>query len=271
MWFNIVSMGVHEVVHIVPLGYEIDRAVAPFEREGGMVANRVRILTLREDNVWGDEEEHYLKEVQRRLRALRIRSTVEDVNTFQLRPLMDAMSRAIRSEKDDGNDVWVNMSAAGKIQALGASIAAMVHGARLYYVPSTGYTLTLKDRRKHGLGISDGSVQVLESVPLELPDERSMRALVSLAASPDGLYTEQILDGLRRHGFTGFGAVGAKSSRLEKTNYLMKLNKGVLEPLETLGYVSQRERVGRRKRVKITTAGAHIASLAGFAPPSRDR
>lgn len=256
----------HEIVHIIPLGFEIDRAAAPFE--AGLVANRARILTIldtRRDADWNIQQQAYLRAVQQRLKACRVKVSVEDVDTFDLQALMTRVSRIILEERTLKNEVFVNISAAGKLQAIGASLAAMAHDAKLYYVEAEEYALSKRERESHGLSKASGKVRYIAAVPFALPNARAMRALVELAARPEGLSTEDLLTGLRRAGFEGFGT-SERGTRLARTNYLMKLNKGVLEPLEKAGYITQRERIGRKKWIRATEAGVHVASLSGLAP-----
>ena len=261
----------HEVVHVVPLGFEIDRAAAPFE--SGLVANRVRILTIldtKRDADWNRQQQTYLAAVQERLRARRIKVTVEDVDTFDLQQLMSAVSRIIIEERAKQNDVFVNIAAAGKLQALGASLASMAHGVKLYYVEAEEYSLSKREREEHGLSRSAGKVRYLASIPFALPNAKGMRILAELAARPEGLSTEDLLEALRRSGVQGFGT-SSKATRLQRTNYLMKLNKGVLEPLEKAGYLTHREKIGRQKWIRVTPAGMMIASLSGLEPVLRPR
>lgn len=266
MPLSIFHRDVHEVVHVIPLGLEIDRAAAPFE--AGLVANRARVLTIlnvKRDADWNLQQQTYLRAVQARLKACRVRAVVEDVDTFDLQALMSAVSRIILEERAAKNDVFVNISAAGKLQAVAASLAAMAHGAKIYYVEAEEYAVSKREREEHGLSKSAGKVRHLVNVPFALPNERGMRVLVELAARPEALSTEDLLESLRRAGFEGFGSSG-KGTRSERTNYLMKLNKGVLEPLEKAGYLTHRERVGRNKLTRATEAGRLIASLSGLTP-----
>ena len=58
----------------------------------------------------------------------------------------------IVAEQSLGNRVSVNMSAAGRLTSVGATLAGMVHGVQVYYVPANRYPETEEDRREHGLG-----------------------------------------------------------------------------------------------------------------------
>lgn len=256
----------NEIVHLIPLGFEIDRAAAPFE-SGACIAHRVYLLTLvgeRREPAWNRQQVHYVKAVRKRLEALRIKVEDRDVDTFEMHELLTVMSRLVRHEVSQGNTVFVNMSAGGRLQALGAGIAAMAHGAKLYYVRAEEYPESPEARRVHGLSRCEGSIEYLEGLPFQLPDERKMRALVELAAHPEGMRTDQLIRCLLQAGVAGFEA--APATRNGRINNLMKLNKGILEPLAAVGYLTHSEKEGRSKRVRITGAGRYVAALSGLTP-----
>lgn len=257
-----------ELVHVIPLGFEIERATAPFE-SGARVAHRAILLSIVEPRQipasMHREQQHYIAAVKRRLVRRGIRVQVLDVDTFDLDALMSALSRVLKSERTQGNLVYVNMSAAGRLQAVAASLAAMAHGGELYFVHADSYPETKSLQRKHGMSRCSGRFLPIQSLPVEMPSEKSRVLLADLAKRPAGssISTKEAIAVLQRAGFEGFSTLDSGSSRLQKTNSLMKLNKQVLERLATAGHIKQ-ERVGRNKRIQITESGRYLASLSGL-------
>ena len=72
-----------EIVHVIPIETEIDRAVRAFEVDGGFKANKVYILSgvVPLGVETEDEANHYLNETRRRLEALGIKVEVVPTHT----------------------------------------------------------------------------------------------------------------------------------------------------------------------------------------------
>jgi hypothetical protein len=118
---------IEETVHIIPLGHEIDRAVKPFEK---LKVDRVYILTnLKKDNFNGEMIENqrlYLQKVEKILRKRKIDvRSITNVNLFSLRDVMKNVSKIIVEETNLNNRVFVNMSAAGRLTSVAATLAGM--------------------------------------------------------------------------------------------------------------------------------------------------
>ncbi|MEM3208078.1 MAG: DUF6293 family protein [Halobacteria archaeon] len=256
-----------EQVHIIPLGFEISRATAPFEKRR-LFAHRAYILTVPPPRGGRESEnrrrgEYCIQETIRRLKALTIGVERVDLDLFDLRAVMGTVSGLIRKERADRNSVYVNMSASGRLTSVGATLAGMVHGAQVYYVSAEGYFPNPKEEREFGQSICrSGEVTVLENFKFELPDARAMKVLGKLDGEKKPMSTRDLLGFLREEKVEGFEQEYKKMERGDKINYLMKLSKGILEKLEDAGYVEVK-REGKHNRISITEAGRHIAAIGG--------
>jgi predicted transcriptional regulator len=79
--------------------------------------------------------------------------------------------------------------------------------------------------------------------------------------------TDDILEYLGSQKVAGFEECAnihspGRIHRRGKINYLMKLNKRILEKLEEAGYIS-REKSGKYNLIEITPRGVYIAHLSG--------
>jgi hypothetical protein len=265
--------GLEELVHIIPLGYEIDRAVKPFEKYS---ARRAYILTTRENLKYDSPAEieknkkqrYFDATVQRLLEEKGIEVRVEQIDMFDILDVMQTISAIILHEKAKNNRLYLNMSACGRLTSIGATLAAMAHDITIYYVRSDGYSSSEKEEREHGLSIcTTPLLWQLENFRIALPDEMSLKILAHLAREVNGMTTDLILRYLFEERVPGFDedfrSLHTLDRRRKQSNYLMKLNKGILTKMELSGYII-RKKSGRNTVVSITESGRYIACISGI-------
>jgi len=258
-----------EIIHIIPLGHEIDRAVKPFER---YKANKVYLLAVTEtfgkyseDMI--NKQRDYVEIVKNKLEKQGIETEYRNVDMFNTLEVIKHISNIIVEEKARGNRVFVNISSAGRLTSVAAMLASMAHGVKAYYVVADGYSQSEEEKKKYGLSFCRQlRLQFIENLSLQLPKENEMKILVKLCKEGKGMKTIDILKHLGSQKVPGFEKYTDKSlpkmTRGEKINYLMKLNKGMLEKLEANGYIS-REKRGRYNLIKITQSGIYVAHISG--------
>ena len=255
-----------EIVHVIPLEEEIDRAVRAFEVEGGFKANKVYLLAFtapraQQDPV--DELSYYWRKVDERLRALGVETVTVFTDIFNLLDVITKVSRIVRQEREKGNIVYVNMSAGGPFVSAGTAIAAMVQGARLYYVRCNRYIHTRQEKLSHGKAVvTTPQVHFLENFNIMLPDERGMKVLVKLRQTGE-MRTSEILEYLHGEGVEGFEDDPSRLTRGEKIGMLMRLNKGITGKLDAAGYIAKEKR-GRENIYTLTDSGEYVACVSGL-------
>ena len=254
-----------EIAHIIPLGHEVDRATKPFER---LKANRVYLLAIAESEKYSkemvDKQTHFSNVVKKKLEEAGIEVHHRKVDLFNILEVMKNVADLISKEQSKGNIVYVNMSSAGRLTSVGATLAAMAHGAKVYYVVADRYSKNENEEMEHGLSICKKlKLKFFENFQLKLPDRKSIMIVAKLCKEERGMKTREILDFLRENDVEGFEKDYKKLDRGGKINYLMKLNKGILEKLENNGYIT-REKAGRFSLIKITESGRYIAHISGL-------
>jgi uncharacterized protein YktA (UPF0223 family) len=261
--------GIEEIVHIVPLGHEVDRVVKPFER---FKANRVHLLAITESKKYSremlDKQKYFLEVVKKKLEEKGIEVLCKNVDMFDILEVMKNVSEIIQKEKSENNIVYVNMSGAGRLTSVGATLAAMAHNARVYYVVADRYSKNEEEEMQHGLSICEKlNVVFIENFQLQLPDDTGLKVLVKLCEKEKGMKTKEIFDFLRESNVEGFEKdytklIGAEKRKTQQ-GYLIKLNKGILDRLEKSGYIV-REKLGRYNTIKITESGKYVAHISGL-------
>jgi hypothetical protein len=261
-------MGFEEHVHIIPLGFEIDRAVILLEK---IPANRVYILVNPPDPKSprdNEEKDHCLNEVRNKLERKDVAVIVEEVNLFDIKDVMKSVARLVLAEKSKGNNVYVNISAAGKLTSVGATFAAMAHNAKVYYAAADRYSNDEKDRKVHGLSICDHPKgTVLENFQISLPDDAGRIVLTSLCKKGSKMSTDEILSLLVSNKIVNFQeektiSSSEKRRKVQQRNRI-NLNKAVLDKLEKAKYIN-REKIGRYNKISLTESGKYMANLVGL-------
>ena len=166
-----------QTVHIVPLGFEFDRAITPFKNRN--VDRVILVVDTGNRGRDGDSEkekrqEKYTKKVENHLKSMGIAVDIEKADTFNLNELIKKFSSLIKKEKESNNAVSINMSSSGRLVSVAAAIAGMAHDIAVYYVHSKDYSSNKDDFENHGVTIcdlSDPNVTVLNNFQIKIPSE----------------------------------------------------------------------------------------------------
>lgn len=259
-------------VHIIPLGYEVDRAIRPFDTE---IADRVYLLTMKqmekynspEEILMTERERHYESRVSDILTEKGIQVTIIQIDMFNTLEVMREVASIITYEKELNSDVKVNMSACGRITAFATTLAAMAHNVTLYYVRADKYADSKHEVECHGLSICEQQrIWNLEKIPLDLPDKTKVTVLSLLAGKKEGAFTWEIVDHLIQSGEPGYDILFREKRRDEmrtvQRRYHTRLNKSTLEPMIASGHITKKK-VGRYHRITITQSGLYMAAVHG--------
>lgn len=265
--------GLSQVVHIIPLGHEFDRAVRPFDAvsadhvyiisesgEGG-IGNRIR-----DDRLQSQQDLIYTPKVSEYLKDKGIKVDIVRTNTFDLMNLLKTISGIIRLELNHGNHVLVNMSASGKLGAVAATMAGMALNVDVYYVHADYYA-SEDERVEHGLAVCQSSeISLLPKVDVLLPDGVELPVLSKLYLASENklsasgiakfLQKEELLEELNVDGPMTL------EQRKVLSRCLMKVS-SVMKKMEEKGYVS-REKEGRKMMYQLTERGKYSLILSGW-------
>jgi len=256
-----------EIVHIIPLGIEIDRAVKPFEGPSGFRANRAYLLSIVEFDETPvqmvKEHKEKVEIVKERLESLGIEVIVINTKLIDILDVMTKISNIIHEEKMKGNNVYINMSSAGRLTSVGATLSGMVHDVKVYYVLADAYSKTESDREKHGLTIChEANLVFLENFKLVIPDEVGLKILVEIFKKGK-MRTLDLIEFLSNSGTEGFTVDYYSLRRKEKTSVIMRLNRNIIEKLEKAGYIVK-NKLGRENEFELTESGKYVVSISGF-------
>ncbi|WP_245618717.1 DUF6293 family protein [Methanogenium cariaci] len=232
--------GIEKTIHIIPLGHEIDRAVIPFD---DTTVDHVYILTgLKETNSRMDlskKQQYYAKKVRDKLQEKGIFVTCIHINLFDLREVMKTISKIIVEEKAKNNRIFVNMSAAGRLTSVAATLVGMAHDVQVYYVHADEYPDDEEIRKIHGLSIcSSQEITQLSNFKIVMPDPEDLEILLFLTKR-DTARMSDILEMMHEKNIEGFEEDFKKIEQSQKkrrvqSRQLMKLDKTIIARLKKM-------------------------------------
>lgn len=176
----------------------------------------------------------------------------------------------------------MNMSAAGRLTSVAATLVGMHHDVQVYYVHADDYPDEPDKRQEHGLSVCDSNkVTYLTNLKFDMPDPIGMNILAFLCEKEKKVNTRDLLGRLQELQVEGFQELFCDNielidddkrkdknkeivaRRLLQSRQLMKLNKTILEKLEKSGYI-RREKMGRNMYISNTDTGKYVAYLSGL-------
>lgn len=277
--------GIAEQVHIIPLGHEYDRAVAPFHSRK---VDRAYVLAVPANLDLDPEmlrrQEHFTNKVLKELNEIGVSTCYCDLDLFNVKKTMAAVSSLIKLEKDKGNTVLVNMSACGRKTSYAATMAAMVHQVPAYYVSAKGYIggsdaeNEKGDYFDHGISIVDDFTtppELLHNFKIMMPDEPSLEILKTIYLSDNNYSTlTDFIKFLHKNRVDGYEEIPETNinGRFKLGNKLRglmnKTNRLYLKKLEEERnrYII-RKKVGKEYRFRLTEEGEMIVYISGLLEP----
>lgn len=270
-------MEVVKRVHVVPLGYEFDRILEPIRDQ------RADLVYLLEDGGAGDGgtggertgesgdgdvagNETATADYHDELRA-ELESIVPEVRTWEcdltdVYAVLGDVTTIADVHADDR--VYVNVSGAGTIPAIGATIACMdvSTDAHAYYVEPSEYA---HDGTVEPASFGIDEMEQVPTYPIESPT-RDQVAIMEFLADPaawEGYHDDRttppkkkdLIEYARDHELSFMADRRSPDERTgEDKGAFRVLDTHVLEPLAEDGYVTI-ESVGRRRVVELTERG----------------
>ncbi|KAB2946396.1 MAG: hypothetical protein F9K14_07375 [Candidatus Methanoperedens sp.] len=238
-------------VHIVPMGFEIDRIEIPLKNVG---ADRVYLVI--------DENEEkgllYLKELRRRIRKLIPEKELKVLNCpmWDFRQSMSLLCELVRKEKLAGNFVYINLSSGNKLSAIAGTLASLMYGAVPYYAQAEKYNIEPDTEGGEIRGMTSGVRKILK-IPLytiEPPADELVNALAILSKNGGRITQKDYIFQLEEKGFIS-DAIAKHSRKKEVTKKgYAKAKRQYFERLEDKEWIVKKGK-GRSSYIEITEEG----------------
>lgn len=241
-------------VHIVPMGYEIDRIELPLKDIG---ADRVYLLTDENENEVG---RRYLKELDHRIKKIinAKEFKVSGCPMWDFQKLMSLICELVRKEKLDGNFVYINVSSGTKLSAIAGTLASLMYGAVPYYAQAEKYNIKYPDiEGGEILGITSGVTKILQipSYTIEKPPDELINALAILSENGWRMSQKEYIFELEKLGLIADATTSGRGNRKEVTKKgYAKGKRQFFEKLEEKGWAEKKGK-GRNSYIEITKEG----------------
>jgi len=118
-------------VHIVPIGYDTDRVSQPLVEDQADKIYFIRHITDKQRN----HEVFYnsiRKKIDKKLPSVEIIDNIK-VDIWDLYDCVEKFREIIQNEKEQKNEVFVNVSSGSKVTAIAGMLSCMIWKARPYY------------------------------------------------------------------------------------------------------------------------------------------
>lgn len=213
-------------VHIVPMGYEIDRIEFPLKEIG---ADKVFLLTDEPENEIGLR---YLEELDPRIKKI---IDAEDFKVigcpmWDFQKLMSLICELVRKEKLADNFVYINVSSGSKLSAIAGTLASLMYGAIPYYAQAKKYNIENPGIEGGEIrGITSGVNKILQipSYTIENPPDELINALAILSENGGRMSQKEYIFELEELGLIADATTSGSGHRKEVTKKGCKSQKAI--------------------------------------------
>jgi hypothetical protein len=255
-----------EKVHIIPLGFERSVAVKPLRVLGG---NRAHIITIggkyaARYDLW--KEQRYFEEaVVRDLKEMDVEVKVHYADLFDFREAVRVIAGVVVSEKEQGKEVYLNLSSHGRLVSIASALVGWYHDVRMYYVLASRYARNEEEKELYGRSVCDKPLifEVPQVEIVRLTEEE--RFTLSIIYGDKPVELRRIVEEFCRrfpHIYQCEKDERGRWKRSSEQKVKTKLNRRVLLKLESKGFI-ERDKVGRNVYLRITDRGEIFALLGG--------
>ncbi|RMW40110.1 MAG: hypothetical protein EA442_03855 [Candidatus Nitrosopelagicus sp.] len=236
-------------VHIVPLGFEIDRIVLPAQE---MKADKIWLL--RHNNPSQDKSKSYSDKITKELKKQKISIEFAEADRGDVFNILKTVKEIFEKEKE--NDIYVNVSSGSKIQAIGCMMACMIFKecrVTPYYAEPESYPSTQGKQQSIGLK----NIVSLPKYEIQKPRQELIDAL-KIIQSHDGKITKKEMAILAEE--AKLITIGARDENQSQARFA-SLDKNIIQPLEEQWKFIEIEKIGRNRWIKITSDGVNAAKF----------
>ncbi len=241
-------------MHIVPMGYEIDRIELPLKEIG---ADRVYLITDENEKEVGLR---YLKELDHRIKKIINAKDFKVLSCpmWDFQSLMSLICELVRTEKLDGNFVYINVSSGSKLSAISGTLASLMYGAIPYYAQAETYYIDdsgIKGREIRGITSGIRKILQIPSYTIEKPPDELIKALEIISEKGGRISQKECIFELEKRKLIENAIISGRGQRTEVTKKgYAKAKRQFFEKLEEKGWAVKKGK-GRSSYIEITNEG----------------
>jgi len=255
---------------IAPIRWEVDRVT--------MLAKKLSVTKLHllyREQIFELEERgitihHFIDGIKRDLQNDHIEvhpHALDNSNLFE--SVMFEVSRLIMWESYNKSTIYLNMSTAGKREAVACTIAAMYHTDKIeevFHVSPEEYSINASRPKlnfiKYGMSSGIGDIISIPLLQVVKPNSRIIQVILILYEKGPQSY-KLLLQQLEKRNIEGFEMDSDNDidEKKEQLNRLSKLKRRILKP--GAQYFDKNTKVGKEIMIKLSEEGRKIAILSG--------
>ncbi len=238
-------------IQIAPVGYEIDRIVLPAKQEK---ADKVWLLI--HENKSDDKAGPFIAKITKQLEKSGIEVVQESHNRRELFQIIRTVKNIV--QKENGNEIYVNLASGSKIQAIGTMMACMMFNDESnihpFYVEAKNYP-GFESNKPLSTGIKE--IQDIPPYSIKIPDLKLVDAL-RIIQDNGGKITKKMMAEFTEQ--NNLISVNPKDEENRSMVRFTSLDKNIIQPLEEWGFVKV-EKIGRNRWIKITDEGSNASEF----------
>ncbi len=238
-------------VQIAPIGYEIDRVVLPAKQEK---ADKVWILI--HENKSEDKAGPFITKITNQLEKLGIEVVSEYHNRRDLFQIIRAVKNII--EKENYNDIYINLASGSKIQAIGTMMACMMFNDNSnihpFYVEAKNYQ-GFDAKKPLSTGIKE-----IKNVPpysIKIPEQKLIDALKIIKEKNGKITKKRMAEIAEKNNLI---SVNPRDENNRSIVRFTSLEKNIIKPLEKWQFI-EIEKIGKNRWIKITQEGQNASEF----------
>ncbi len=247
-------------VHIVPVGFDIDRAYMPLIN---MEADKVYLFAETTDKA--ETIEYFIEEITKNLKKqskpIEIERRGKELSEIELYTTLREYRKIIDEEKD--NQIFINVSTGTKIHAIAGMIASMIFKddnkkIMPYYVVPESYTNRPEEKDQYSVGCKE--IKTMPNYRIEKPPEDIIKVLAiieKLEREGEILTQKIIVKRLEKEKITLTTKENQHKNTKNDVPNAAKYNalqRKYIIPLTAWGYIKVIDKQNR-KRIEITKEG----------------
>ena len=237
-------------VHIAPVGFEIDRVVIPAR---DLKADKVWLLA--HDNPSEDKGRPYLEKIQKELKSAKIKTEIFHVDRLDLFKIIRAVRDIV--EKEEGNDIYVNVASGSKIHSIACTMACMIFNDRKnikpFYAEAKHYSAF--EGKQQSTGVK--RMMPLPNYEIHIPRPELIKALQVIKEKGGRIQKKEMAKIAQEKGII---TINAREENFEQARFA-SLDKNIIQPLLEQWKFVEVEKIGRNRWIKITEAGSSAAEF----------
>ena len=242
-------------VHIAPVGFEIDRITIPAK---DMRADKVWLIG--HSNFSEDDARPFLNKVQKILKKNNIEVKVSNANRFKLFDIVKTVKEIIYQEKENKNEIYLNVASGSKIHSVGLMMACMIFDERSdihpFYAQAKQYLHT-KVSEPQTQGIKE--IHHLPTYQIMTPKEEHLLALKIINENGGKIKKKDMAEKAEEHQ-PPLITVNARPNNFSQARFA-SLDKNIISPLEKNWKYIKIKKLGRTRWIELTDEGKYACEF----------